>query len=241
MDQITHVVSWTDPLNTPTVGEQRRPWGGGRNDDGLIDISGTPKAKQTPKAAPARVARKKSPLTEDQKNQAKRKNELERHRLIAIYEGLRDELNMNNREIVAALKKRRYEISYANFQRHVQGNASVHAIARTVSKTQALYDEVMNNPFMNMTTEQVIRSWLTDVGLPYTEFGVRSSALKEFAAIVEETYVTLWRWRLAEKIPTYAVNRINKKVEKIKAALQRAKAREDAKKSMAQDQDPVST
>lgn len=140
---------------------------------------------------------------------------------------------MNNREIVDALRKRRYEISYANFQRHVQGNASVHAIARTVSKAQAFYDEMMNNPYMNMTTEQVIHAWFTDVGLPYHEFGVRSAALKEFAAIVDETYSTLWRWRLAEKIPTYAVNRITKKVEKIKAGLQRAKAREEAKKAQA--------
>ena len=233
MDQITQVVSWTDTLKDTAVGEQRRPWGGERIDDGLIDISGTPKAKKAPKADPARAARRKSPLTEDEKDQAKRKTELERRRLIAVYEDLRDELNMNNREIVDALRKRRYEISYANFQRHVQGNASVHAIARTLSKTQAFYDEMMNNPYMNMTTEQVIHAWFTDVGLPYHEFGVRSAALKEFAAIVDETYSTLWRWRLAEKIPTYAVNRIAKKVEKIKAGLQRAKAREEAKKAQA--------
>ena len=85
MDQITQVVSWTDTLKDTAVGEQRRPWGGERIDDGLIDISGTPKAKKAPKADPARAARRKSPLTEDEKDQAKRKTELERRRLIAVY------------------------------------------------------------------------------------------------------------------------------------------------------------
>ena len=61
MDQITQVVSWTDTLKDTAVGEQRRPWGGERIDDGLIDISGTPKAKKAPKADPARAARRKSP------------------------------------------------------------------------------------------------------------------------------------------------------------------------------------
>ena len=93
---------------------------------------------------------------------------------------------------------------------------------------------------MKKTREQVIRAWGTDGGLPYHEFGVRSSALKEFAAIVEETYSTLWRWRLADKIPTYAVNRITKKVERIRSSLQRAKAREDAKKSLVRSQERAS-